>query len=221
MNNLRLMQTLCALLSISLFACSGGDLSRSKATEQIKTKLEKQPITHSISLGDENGKIIYTYSHITYYNTDHKNYEYGKKFVEDYNKYIALSEKGLINYKVLKLKQDDGYKRSKGDPSRFYEDWFELNLTQKAKEYVLNEKVESGWGNKQKIAIVKLANLDEVEVTGLTAPSDAFGQKMCQANFTATYKLTPFGEVFKDNVKTVQQGSATFILYDDGWRLSN
>lgn len=220
MQGIFIVKVIILIIFLPLMACSNGNnLSRSEAAKQIKEALGKNKITHTITLGNADGKKMYSYSHINYYNEAHKKHKLGKKFVEDPNRFIQLSEKGLVNYKVLKLKRDDGYKRSKGDRSRFYEDWFEISLTAKGKKYATEKMEKSVWGNKvSKMAVVRLAELDSVEITGLTEPSDAGGTIVTKVEYVSKYKLTPFGEVFKGKVKLTRKGYVYFQLYDDGWR---
>ena len=197
---------------LPLTACSHiNKPSRSEAARQIKEALEKEKITHAITLGNINGKKIYGYSHINNYNEGHKNHELGKQFVGDPDRFIELSAKGLIDYKVLRLKQYDGHER--------YKDWIEISLTHKGKKYATEKMEKSIRDNKiSKMAVARLAELDGVEITDINAPSDARGTKYTRVMYISKYNLTPFGEVFKDRVKLTRKGYVYFLLYDDGWR---
>lgn len=63
--------------------------------------------------------------------------------------------------------------------------------------------------------------IDSVEVNGISKPADSNGQKVCTATYSATYKATPFGEIFfRNNEKLFKSGNAIFVLYDDGWRIA-
>jgi len=74
-----------------------------------------------------------------------------------------------------------------------------------------------------------LAQMDKVEVTGLTAPNTALGVQMMGADYTIKYRLTPFGEIYektKSDWKANETKPSTdysadlpFVLYDDGWRV--
>ena len=65
---------------------------------------------------------------------------------------------------------------------------------------------------------VLLSTITKVEVTGLTTPTEESGQKVMKADFTMYYDLTPFGEA-DSSVSKEQKSRATFIMYDDGWRV--
>ncbi|MCI0556885.1 MAG: hypothetical protein MN733_00180 [Nitrososphaera sp.] len=70
---------------------------------------------------------------------------------------------------------------------------------------------------------VKLADRHLIEVTGVTKPSDMLGQIVSNVQFTYKLVTTPFGKIYlaaTGNDKTLT-GSATFALYDDGWRLEH
>jgi len=178
----------------------------------IMEYLEKKPITHKLFLGDDDGKLIYYYS-TYYYDLYHKDNQMGEEFVTDPFRYVALSLQGMIQYRILKL----NHYRKKG--SSHSSDWFELNLTPKAMEHVITVETYREKGKEIRSATVSLAELDNVEITGLTKPYDFLGQKLADVMYRATYRLTPFGEVFWDQVKEEVEETRTFVLLTDGWRL--
>jgi hypothetical protein len=68
--------------------------------------------------------------------------------------------------------------------------------------------------------LVATAEVDSVNVTGISKPSDFFGKTVCEAHYSVQYKPTPFGEVLlgpKDNL--TKDATELFVLYDDGWRM--
>jgi hypothetical protein len=211
---------ICLLLSFVVAGC-GNDLSRSQAEEAIKKTVGKRPITKEMSLGNDNRVIRYTYYSKENYVQEHQQNSLGKKLVEDSNRYLALSEKGLLTYKAVATFHDDAAERMPNPSSLFYYDEYVLELTPKAKPYVIKEWVSRGFVKGLRTSDVKvlLAEVDKVEVTGISKPSDAMGQKICQASYTVRYKPTPFGEVFMRPEQLVQHGSMFFVLYDDGWRI--
>lgn len=199
--------------------CSGnkGELSRSKAAKMIKEVLQKDTKTEEIAMGNENGIMRFSYPNRFYYEQGHQKNNLGDKFDQ---KFIALSEKGLITYKTVTTFHDDAAERHPQDSNRFYYDEYSFDITSKANPYIVKEEKRQNWNKYSKVITVLLAELDDVEVTGLTQPAEAFGQKMIEAEYTAKYKQTPFGEVFiTDRGKLIKKGRAGFVLYDDGWRL--
>jgi hypothetical protein len=213
-------------IGMSLFlaffiAGCGNDLSRSEAGEIIRKVVGKQPVTKEIGLGNESRITRYYYPGKDDYIRDHQQNSLGKKFVEDLNKYLSLSEKGLLTYKAVATFHDDAAERMPNPSSLFYYDEFLIELAPKAKPYVIKEWISRGpfKGMRSSHVKVVLAEVDKVEVTGISKPSDAMGQKVCEAGYTVRYKPTPFGEVFMRPDQLVQHDSMLFVHYDDGWRI--
>lgn len=110
--------------------------------------------------------------------------------------------------------------RDLGQPKQALQCHF--SLTDKAKPYVVSE-------DRNGIATLKVVDTVDVEVTGLTKPSDRNGSTMSEAEFTYTYKFNPLGEVLatplrdlsgtEKNGEASDKGRSLFRLYDDGWRL--
>ena len=92
----------------------------------------------------------------------------------------------------------------------------DFSLNDKAMVYTIPNKFRSNF-----IEIVT-KTVNHVEVTGISKPSDMFGQKICTATYIVHYQITPFGEILvsKDEINLSKQGNATFVLYDDGWRIA-
>lgn len=69
----------------------------------------------------------------------------------------------------------------------------------------------------------------DVDVTGVTKPSQGSGQTVSEVQFTYKYRLNPLGKALAEPApylkvkdappKEGQPGQAVFKLYDDGWRL--
>ena len=73
---------------------------------------------------------------------------------------------------------------------------------------------------KDKRLLISQVNLNNLEVTGLTVPSEGSGQKIVKADFTEHIDYTPFGEIAEGTMVQRQIDSrSVFVLYEDGWHL--
>lgn len=70
---------------------------------------------------------------------------------------------------------------------------------------------------------VLLANSKVGDITGITEPSMVEGRKVAFVDFNVHIEKTPFGEVMLPDFlkKTPVPFRAEFVLYDDGWRVSD
>ena len=234
-----------------LAGCGSDSLSRDKAAAIIKSALEKEKIvaTFLIAESQEKGILYINYEGADQYTEQHRNNNgIGDKFANARERWIDLERKGLLTYRILARTipnncgspmsflgtsfdgQPQQYPGQSGCPHSFnccYYDAFSLEFTSSAKPYVeLRETVDNAalrWHvTLQKTeAILTLAVLDKVTVTGLTAPSDVFGSKVVQAEYIVDYKPTPIGELYLTATELRKSGITHFALYDDGWRLAN
>ena len=93
-------------------------------------------------------------------------------------------------------------------------------LTEKIAPYVV--KNYQGFPGEVRL---KLGKLVVLAVTGITKPSDAFGQTIATVEYTAMGDLNELGVLFRSygpdkSIDDPWKGSKTFVLYDDGWRLA-
>lgn len=101
-------------------------------------------------------------------------------------------------------------------------DWYKvLELTEEGKKYLI--KYEKNYADIIVAAKVKLADLKVTKVTGIQVLSEWGGG---EAEFEYIFEnLTPFAMCFIDfgsyeHLKEIGTGTASFSLYDDGWRLT-
>ena len=94
-----------------------------------------------------------------------------------------------------------------------------FEFTEKSAAYLL-PSITANFNPKSKDIL--LATPASVEVTGLTTSAENAGQKTIVADFTIKCDLSPFGESSQavKNGLTGYKNQATFILYDDGWRVN-
>ena len=76
----------------------------------------------------------------------------------------------------------------------------------------------------EKYDFIALATLSPKKVTGITAPTTHAGKITCTVHFEYMFYPTPFGKAYdlavgKNYSSGRADGVATFVLYDDGWRL--
>ncbi len=89
-----------------------------------------------------------------------------------------------------------------------------IYFTDKAKPYLL--PITKG-GNPDKVQVVKVADKDLVEVTGISTNSN---EKNAVVEYTTAYKnITPFAALVNLDFQKKEMHKAYFSLYDDGWRL--
>lgn len=87
-------------------------------------------------------------------------------------------------------------------------------FTEKAKPYLKSEQDKNRLVNSLAIAV-----LTDVRVSSVSKPADLKGYKVCRAIFTVNYKLTPIGEMVSLKPDLSKNGEATFVLFEDGWKL--
>lgn len=121
----------------------------------------------------------------------------GKRF--SYDEYEALQKEGLLNFT---------YERGS---STFYSE-----LTEKGKQYAVSGVFDTD-NMYIKGVNVKVASLDFGEITGIVERKE---YNMAEVSFTLVpSNVTPFGSIaFQYNGSAISQ-TATFIKYDDGWRI--
>jgi hypothetical protein len=91
-----------------------------------------------------------------------------------------------------------------------------IHFTEKAQPYLLETSEED---IRRNIQIVKIADVEFGEVTGVK--SDASGKTAIVEFTTELTNLTPFAGLMPRKIKkTTANNTATFSLYDDGWRLA-
>lgn len=169
-------------------------LTREIAAKMIFEKLDKKIYS--------NGIVPFAHLQKLSDSDNSKDYFAGSVEIENID-FEALQKAGLIKITERKSQTDIfglSYK------------YLRYQFTDKGNEYTLgNEKEKS----------VALAELDNVEVTGMT---ELFTSQK-KAQYTARYKPTPFGEILgKNNLYKYApaiERNALFQLYDDGWRASS
>ena len=99
-----------------------------------------------------------------------------------------------------------------------YYNYFVFDFTDKATPYFTKRDNAS---LDDKSVEVLLAEVQSVEVTGLTEQAAEGGLNTRTADFTATYKATPIGAIIDEKIATAPfKWKAKFVLYDDGWRIA-
>jgi hypothetical protein len=104
------------------------------------------------------------------------------------------------------------------------EEWL-VEFTKKANPYLLKVKSDQETRtikDKEMYRRVLLVDIDKIEVTGITSPSDAEGKKECIVEYNIYFSLTAFGKAydFKSEDLTKKGREVLFTLYDNGWRIS-
>jgi len=196
----RLLFLLCAGIILLSLGCGGSkDLSRSKAAQIIKETYNKET---------KNSK---EWRVNTLKFEKHEQDEYfvipggaDPKILDAYKK---LTDHGLVVMGKITI--------GKGSGQYNYD---AMKFTNKAKPYIISEDKFDGIGGRNDRVIILLAEVDNVEVTGI-APVTVEGAKMSEVEFTLHYKPTPIGELLLKPDKLIEKSRLPFKLYDDGWRI--
>lgn len=88
--------------------------------------------------------------------------------------------------------------------------WTQVNvsLTEAGRKYLVEEN--------EGLYVVRLWEIDLKEITGIQEFTE---QKIASVDYTIFNKnITPFGTIFSDK-NDIDRKSASFSLYDDGWRI--
>jgi len=112
--------------------------------------------------------------------------------------------------------QDLNTLRQEGYLSTIQKQWIATiaSIGEKGKAYLTTEEGMLGKSWRLNAAIVS-----DVEITGMTEPSDMMGYKVMRVDFTAMYKLTPIGDLLSQKPKLTRNGGIMFVLYKDGWKV--
>ena len=105
-------------------------------------------------------------------------------------------------------------------PSGAYIIMCKVQFTDKVNPYLLG--TQQGLRAGETEAKLKVADQIILEITGITRPSDMFGQTVAQVEFRYEYRPTQLGLLLGVDSRQplgVQEGNETFVLYDDGWRV--
>ena len=142
--------------------------------------------------------------------------------------YVRFSDPDYMLYgedevKLIKTLEAAGFTKIVGEKnfgSRFMPGPYNLyfDFTELAKPYFV--KREDAASNNKNFDIL-LAEVVNVEVTGLTEPAMKNGASIRTANYVATYRATPIGKIIDEEKATKEIRSTwQFTLYDDGWRIA-
>jgi hypothetical protein len=174
------------------------NLSDRKAEALIKDYLEKSPQKKTIIIRDYGIENNFSMPNPE---DDHER-----------PKYLELENKGLLKLGYVPCEYR-GYHRL----------YRSIELTNKGKEYLIKwdtDRYLAGFPQEQ-VFTVLLGVKKFDKITGITAPADAMGQKMCEVNFETKWELTPFGSLLSDPNSNTQKETLSFVLYNDGWRIMN
>lgn len=135
--------------------------------------------------------------------------------------YTNLANDGLLTVTALAQEPQKGWYG--GEPYG-YDIVCEIRLTEKAKPYIadiedMNYGKYKDYNKKVKLVTGRRAI---VNILGLTEPAEALGVKMSMVNYQYKFSPTAVGLALKNQmkeIKDINEDSARFILYDDGWRM--
>ncbi len=130
-------------------------------------------------------------------------------------------EKGVFASKFLSAYESAGLIKIINKENLYGAETITYEFTDKAKPWLNTDDPDR--------PEVIFAQMNKVEVTGLTAPNTAVGVQIMGADYTIKYILTPFGEIYEKTKSdwksnetkpsTDYSGNLPFVLYDDGWRI--
>lgn len=90
-----------------------------------------------------------------------------------------------------------------------------MSLTRKGRKCIVKKNDQH--------TIIKLGHFVVEKISGITAPVNLYGNRICRADFEYKFITTSFGKAFYGytNTSYIGQTSQEFVLYDDGWRLES
>ncbi len=171
-------------------ACSRNDLSRSKA----KSILEKYP--GAITFNIEKKFAVKFVSPPMFEEKQPRVREGGSQ--KEKQMLISLQKAGYITIKETTKKWPG--------PAGFYTYYWIISGTEKLKPYIVKDI--------HGIIEVKVADVVIDEITGITRDGN-----IAHIDYTTRVKPNSLGKIIPVDLRK-QNRSASFVLYDDGWRLS-
>ena len=140
------------------------------------------------------------------------------KFQSWFPETAALSDAGFVKANVLEssIKEEACSNILNYTPGGIF-DYITIEPTTKLKPFIVKELPMGSYSNDSSYIEVLTAN-PQIEITGITAPSDAFGKRMCTVNFRISFKNNEIGDLLKKRYEARDKEQA-FIKYDNGWRL--
>ncbi len=187
-------------------------LSRGKAENLLKEHFSKYVHVMEIEVGKIDGYV--SKDKMDAGNPCTQLYEW-----RDY--YTSLTNEGLLTVAAL---SEDPKKGWYSEELYGYDIVCEIKLTDKANPYIADIKEEEYGNYRGYNKEVKLVTGRRkiVKVIGITEPAEALGIKMSIVNYQYKFNPTAVGLALKNQmkeIKDINEDSARFILYDDGWRM--
>ena len=195
-----------------LFSCSE-DLSRTKACEIIKKQLEEKVETQNFR--------------IDYYATtsggawkaelfDPNPLEKGLRLVMNNYMVKKFKQAGIIN-KIIPLRTLHKRKSYGKRGGYYYWGLYRIEFIDNVKQFILEEFEEKDFaGVPIRRAKVLIGKIVFDSITGIIEKSK--NKRVVEFKYKKEY--TPFGKILFDQGSSFKNAKANFLLYDDGWRLT-
>lgn len=200
-------------LSLLAASCGQGNLSKTEATNQLRSKfvkcydertfeynLESDGLFHFLS--NEAGQDILSKNDFT--NIINEN---------DLNTVTNFEKAGFITTKLIK---------SNRDSPGIYIHYYSVALTEKGKIFISYEEEESNmyYGGKVIKLTVNIQQFENIEILGIGEPAAMSGKKVSAVKYRASWKQTALGKELNIAPKN-KEGEAMFVLYDTGWKIES
>jgi hypothetical protein len=199
-HNVILSFIICILFSVALTSCSK-NLTRTEAQRQLESSYTPKGDYTYITTGLQ-GIGVADMSYVTIPTGELRTY---------LPKEAALSDAGLLKITVSASGVTDPIFGNR------VADHIVITPTEKAKPFLAGT-FPVGSSEFRNGCIELLAATPTIAILGISEPAEGFGKKMCSVKFQVSWKNTQVGDIIKSD-RSVSEEQATFVQYDNGWRL--
>ena len=200
-HNIILSILICILSSVALTSCSR-NLTRTEAQRQLEASYTPKAQYTYITTG-KFGIFATNVSYVTIPTGELRT---------SLPEVAALSDAGLLKVTVA----------AAGVPvvsflGNFVADHIVITPTEKAKPFLVGT-FPVGSSEFTDGCIELLSATPTIAILGISEPAEGFGKKMCSVKFQVSWQNTQVGDIIKSH-RSVSEEQATFVMYDNGWRL--
>lgn len=186
---------ICILSSVALASCQQ-NLTRAEAQSQLDASYKTAAQYERVETGSTFGNSYRPYTVPS-----------GQLRTSLPQEVTALSEAGLLNITVTASGLSENYMNMTGD---HVVDHIAITPTEKGKPFF------AGFTSDGYINLVSAT--PTVEILGITEPAESLGKKMCSVSFQVSWSNNQVADILKKQY-SVDKKEATFVKYDNGWRL--
>ena len=200
-HNVILSNLLSILFSVALTSCSK-NLTRTEAQSQLEASYKAKGDYVRIETGQDDP--YHRGSYLSYVMSGSGRW---RQLMPDV---APLSDAGLLKVTVVASGVTVPWQTEAVDH-------IVITATEKAKPFLLGP-FPTGSSECSGGCFKLLAATPTIEILGIAEPAQGFGQTMSSVKFRVSWKNTQVGDILKTR-HSVDEEQATFVKYDNGWRL--